>query len=175
MDKNVKKIETKNYIILAVVLVVTVIAVFYARSWYLETKSVTVNSSQMLEVVKEIHQEELENYTLENPRFILYVASSQDKSISEFEKELKRMIISEELENYFLYLNSDEIQKSKLNKTLIEMAKNASVRKDISNADEVSLYIVETGRITKVISNAEKLSAPEIRNTLTKYGVIDNA
>ena len=80
-----KKIPAKNYIILAVVVLFTVISVFYARSWYLTTKEYENKNSVIKEVALEINQSEISNYTLENPKFILYVSSGQNQDIKPFE------------------------------------------------------------------------------------------
>ena len=166
-----KKIKAKNYIILGLILVLTIIAVFYARSWYLETKSYYATNSVILDVVKEINEDEIGNYTLENPKFILYVASGENANIKEFEKEIKHIIVEKELENNFLYLNIDNNDKNELK----ALASSKVISDKIDIDSQVSMYIIENGKINKTIINAEELTSKQIKSLFQKYGVIDNA
>ena len=170
-----KKTKTKNYVILIVIIVVTIMAVFYCRSWYLETKSVYATDSAMLNVIKEINEDEISNYTLENPRFILYVASGQNGNIKNFENDMIGLITDEELENYFLYLNLDKVNVSDLKDKLKDLTDDKQIQKNIDIRSNVSMFVIENGRITKAITQADNLSISKIKNLLKTYGVIDNA
>ena len=86
-----KKIPTKNYIILFVIVSLTVIGVFYARGWYNTTKEYYSRNSVMKEVVSEIKEEEIQNYSLESPNFVLYVSSGRDSLVKPFENNFKNI------------------------------------------------------------------------------------
>lgn len=174
MSKENKKIETKNYIILLLIVLVTVFAVFYLRNVYIVSKVYYNDNSVMLEVVKEVGQDELQNYLIENPKIVLYVSPKQNQNIKSFEKTLKNLIVKEEIENEIIYLDSDNID----NKLLKQKLKNITVSKQKDKIEEdsmVSMYIVENGKITNIVTNAEKKSKGQIKTLLTKYGVIENA
>ena len=66
-----KKIPLKNYIILCVIILLTVISVFYIRSWYITSKDYYSRNSVIKDVVHEINVDEISNYTLESPKFLL--------------------------------------------------------------------------------------------------------
>lgn len=174
MSKEIKTINSKNYVILAVIIVVTVIVVFYMKSWYITTTEHYENNSIMLEVANEINENELDNYTLENPKFILYISSGKNQNIKSFEKQMKKIIIDKELENTTLYLNSDTINKENLNTKLQKYASNETIKQKINMNSQISIYIFENGKIIRTIINAEKSSPDQIKTLLTKYGVIDN-
>lgn len=174
MSTKTKKIEAKNYIIVGLIVLITIIAVFYARSLYIMSKEYYNDNSIMLEVVKEVKQEELQNYLIENPKFVLYVSSGQNKDIKNFEKTFKTTIVKEEIEDQILYLNSDNIDKKSLKQDLEKIAENNQKEKINSNS-VISMYIIENEKITGVIENAEKLSTEQITSLFKKYGVIENA
>jgi len=174
MAKENKKIEPKNYIILLVIVVLTVLAVFYARNLYIMSKVYYDDNSVMLEVVKEVGQDEIQNYLIENPKLVLYVAPKQNNDMRKFEKTFKNLIIKEELEDSILYLDKTNIDINALKQTL----KNISTKKTkdkIDNDSNVSMYIIDNGQVTNVITNADKKSKNEIKKLFQKYGVIDNA
>ncbi len=170
-----KQIRTKNYIILAVLIIVTVLAVFYARSWYITTKEYYAVNSIMLDTVSEIQPNELANYTLENPKFTLYVSSGQNSNIKEFEEQFQKNIIDQNLSSSIIYLNADNISQADLTKELQSYAENDQVKKRINTASAVSMYIFDNGKITNAIINAQQSSPEQINVLLKKYGVIDNA
>ena len=170
-----KEIPTKNYVILAVLILATVLAVFYARGWYNTTKEYNSQHSTMLTIVNEINQEEIANYTLENPKFILYVSSGQNANIKAFEKKFKKVVINKELSNSMLYLNSDGVNLEEFNKTLKEYAANDKLKSKIKNDGNVSMFIFENGKITNAIIDANNFSTKQLEKLLKKYGMIDNA
>lgn len=174
MTKENKKITPKNYIILGVIIVVTVIAVFYMRSWYIATKEYYATNSIMLDTINEINVDELDNYILENPKFILYVSSGQNGNIKSFEKQMKKIIVDEELENLTLYLNSDNINMETLKSKLTKITNNENLKNKVNTNSEISIYIIENSKMTNAIINAEKSSPNQIKNLLQKYGVIEN-
>lgn len=174
MSKENKKIEPKNYIILLVLVVLTVFAVFYTRNLYIMSKVYYNDNSVILDVVKEVGQDEIQNYLIENPKLVLYVAPKQNSDIKKFEKTLKNLIVKEELEDSILYLDKTNTDMDKLKQTLQNIS-TKKVKEKIDNDSNVSMYIIDNGQVTNVITNADKKSKNEIKNLLQKYGVIDNA
>ena len=114
MSKQTKKIETKNYIILLVIVAITIFAVFYMRNLYIVSKVYYSDNSVMLDVVKEVDQNELQNYIIENPKIVLYVSDSQNQDTKKFEKTFKNIIVSEGIEDEILYLDANNIDSSNL-------------------------------------------------------------
>ena len=67
-----KKIPKKNYIILAVVVLITVALVFYVRDWYITTNEYYAENSTIKDVSREIREDEISNYTVESGKFAIY-------------------------------------------------------------------------------------------------------
>ena len=104
-----REIPVKNYVILILVFLVTIVAVFYVRDWYNTTKNYYAQNSVMTKVVREIKSEEISNYILENQRFILYVSSGQNGELKNFENDLKDLIKKMDLSEEVLYMNLDGV------------------------------------------------------------------
>ena len=168
-----KKIPFKNYMILGLVVVVTVLAVFYMRNWYIMTK-IYNNTSPMLDVVSEINADEISNYVMENQNFIIYVSSSTNDKVKGFEKNFSKYIVDKGISNSILYINLDTNDNALLTNQLITYARTKDVKNNINN-NGVSIYIFDNGDITKVITNVDKVNIRQIDKIFKKYGVIDNA
>ena len=163
--------KVKNYIILIVIIVVTVIAVFYARNYYLETKKYYGDNSVMLEAVNEIHENELNNYILENPKFVLYTSSLENEKTKSFENNFKNFIVNEELNSDFIYLSLDEVNKGEL-QNLLEKTAKKSIKEQIKVKNNVSMYVIENGKIVEVINDAENYQIDNLKNIIKQYGVL---
>ena len=70
-----EKIEMKNYVIFGFVCVVSVFLVWYCASWYRTTEEYRVETSPIVEMISEIHMDEVSNYILDNGNITIYVTS----------------------------------------------------------------------------------------------------
>ncbi len=164
-----RKIPLKNYAILLVVSILFVFLVFYMRNWYNTTKIYYNGGSLILDVSTQINKEELGNYALENPNFILYTSSGYDDKIKKLEKDLKDYITKNHINN-IVYLTSDD----SFNDSLKDYALNDKVKNKMNNDGTIGIYYFENGKISKVITSAEDKSANEVEKLFKKYGMIDN-
>jgi len=167
-----KQIPSKNYVILFVVILLTVLAVFYARNWYLMAKEYSSGNSPMLKVISEINPDEIGNYTMESPRFILYTSSGLNSDIKGFESSFKNYVIDKNLSGNMVYINTANIDLDNFNNKL----KSYSISNNEMNSnDNVTMYIFINGKITKVINDANDLTIKKIDKIFKKYGILDNA
>lgn len=165
-----KKIPTKNYVILFVVIGLTVVLAFYIRDWYIMTKEYYAQNSVIRDVVSEIREDEISNYVLENPRFIMYVSSGKNMEVKDFESSFKSLIEKMEIQNDMLYLNAEGIDMSKFNENLKQdYAGNSTIAKRISNSSQATIYIFDEGKIIGVINNAHKYSNNQLQTLLEGY------
>ncbi len=170
-----KKIPTKNYIILFVVVSLTVIGVFYARGWYNTTKEYYSRNSVMKDVVSEIKEEEIQNYSLESPNFILYVSSGQDALVKPFENSFKGIAQKLSMQKDILYLNVDGVDKNSfINNLKNKFSLNNNVSNKITTSSSATIYIFEEGKISKVLNNVHKYSNVQIESILSDYGMMEN-
>ena len=100
-----REIPKKNYIIFAFVIVVSIGIILYCMRWY--TMSQSVDKSNVMDgVVSELKSDELSSYLLDNPNVIVYLAPSDSDENKSLEDELQNLIVSKNLTNEFIYLDS---------------------------------------------------------------------
>ena len=108
-----RKIPIKNYIILGVIILFTLLILYYFYMWVDVYKESKINIPIMDKYMSVINYNELDNYVVENPNTIVYVSVLEDENIREFEKQLKNKYKVNEIENEVLYMNITEEFKSK--------------------------------------------------------------
>lgn len=170
-----KEIPNKNYIILAVIILITILAVFYARNWYITTKEYNSDNSPVTKAINEIHQEELDNYALENSKFILYTSSGLNPNIKNFETKFRKFIINKNLSQSMLYINTADIDLEHLNRQLKNYAATENIKSKINSTENVNMYIFENQKIISVITETNKLEIKQINEILKENGMLDNA
>ena len=111
--KKEKNIPLKNYIILAVVLILSIILVIYFYMWYNAYEESKLNTMIMDKYLQVINYNELNNYLVENKDAVIYSSVLEDQKIRDFEKKFKNIIIKNSLNNDILYLDLTEELKDK--------------------------------------------------------------
>ena len=166
-----KKIPSKNYIILCVLIVATIVSTFYVRSWYITNKEYYSRNSVIKDIIREINVDEIGNYTLESPRFMLYVSSGANAEVKEFENGFKKLIKKLEISEDILYLNIDNV-----NYDLYSNLRNFAVNEKISSLifeSKASLYIFSDGKIVGVLNDVDNFSDKQIQSFIKKWGFIN--
>lgn len=106
MNKNeLRKIPTKNYIILSGVILITIILLYYFYIWVDFYKESKINIPIMDKYMTVINYNELDNYIVENPNTMVYVSVLEDNKIREFEKRFKNKYKNNMVLNEILYMN----------------------------------------------------------------------
>ena len=89
--KKEKNIPLKNYIILAVVLILSIILVIYFYMWYNAYEESKLNTMIMDKYLQVINYNELNNYLVENKDAVIYSSVLEDQKIRHFEKKFKNI------------------------------------------------------------------------------------
>ena len=168
-----REIPVKNYVILILVFLVTIVAVFYVRDWYNTTKNYYAQNSVMTKVVREIKSEEISNYILENQRFILYVSSGHDSGIKNFEDDFKNLIQSLDITDDVLYMNLDGVNSESFYDLLKNnYVRNSNIKNQIVDSNS-SLYLFTDGKVSGVLNNVSDYSIKRLENIIKSWGVDD--
>lgn len=166
-----KEIPKKNYIILAVILIFSTLFVFYLRGWYNTSKEYYSKNSEIKDVVREINQQDIDNYILESPKFILYTSSGQDSNIKQFENGFKKLIKKTGVQEDILYLNLDNVDKNEFNDYLqSKLSTNEKTSSQISEESSATVYVFDNGKIKDVLTNVNNYSAKQIETFFKKWG-----
>ncbi len=101
-----KKIPTKNYVILAVLILVTVLLTLFLASLYKNSEAI---SSNFYNYSNKITASEFKEYMLENDDAIIYLADKVVLTHESFENSLQEKIDSYGLKNKLVYIDKKEI------------------------------------------------------------------
>ena len=163
-----KEIPLKNYFILILVILLTILAVFYMRDWYNTSKEFYAQNSVMTKVVREIKNDEISNYILENQKFILYVSSGRNTNIKSFENEFKNLIQKMDLGENVLYMNLDEVDVSDFYNSLNSYASRKKVKNQIASSD-ASMYVFTDGKLTMLLNNVNNYSMKRLESIIDRW------
>lgn len=167
-----RKVPFKNYVILAVIILLTVTFVFYLRSWFNTSKEYYAQNSVMTQVVREIKSEEIANYTLENQKFILYVSSGQNSVVKNFEDDLRDLIKKMELGEEVLYMNLDGIDTDAFYNSLKDrFAANTKIKNQISVDTSANMYLFTDGKVTAVLNNVNNYSMKRLETIIDSWEI----
>ena len=165
-----RKVPVKNYVILAVIILLTVAFVFYLRSWFNTSKEYYAQNSVMTQVVREIKSEEIANYTLENQKFILYVSSGQNSTVKDFEDDLRNLIQKMDLGEEVLYMNLDGIDTNAFYDSLKnKFAANSKIKGQINSESPANMYLFTDGKVTALLNNVNDYSMKRLETIIDSW------
>ena len=151
-----REIPKKNYFILFIVIVLSLLIAFYFRNWYKAYEDSYLSKSIVGNYLFEINYKELDNYLVENQSAIIYVSKVGNEKIRNFEKKFINAINQNDLKNKILYLDlsnykGDTNNKYTINDKDITSVPNISVFKN-GKLDDIYVIDVDGYNIEKIIS-----------------------
>ena len=147
--EELRVIPRRNYLILGALIVVTLLLLYYFYMWidaYNETK---LNRPILDKYMEVINYNELDNYLVENPDTIIYVSVLEDKTIRDFEKQIKAVYKKHDMGRDVLYMDiTNEMSNEKIKNEMINKYNVGSL-----NMTNVPLIMVfEDGNIREIYS-----------------------
>lgn len=142
----------KNYILLAVLLVVTVFLTFFLSNLYKSRNNVV---SDFYGYCNKINSNEFDEFIMENPDSIIYIGDKNDLDFKEQESALKDEIEKKGLKNKIVYL-----EKSTLSKKFLSSLKS-KYGKSIDKKKTPVLLVVVDKKINKVVYLEDNLELNE--------------
>lgn len=103
--ENLRVVPTKNYVILGIIIIVTILLTFYINAWIKTYKENLYSESVLTGKVKEVNINELKEPFYEVNEVVLYVGYTNDKKLYNEEKEMLKIIKKEDLNEWVMYLN----------------------------------------------------------------------
>lgn len=169
-----KQIPKKNYIILSVIVIITIILTFICRNAYIEYKKANEKNSVMANYLVVVNDEEFNNYVLENQNAIIYFSNSKDEEKNEFEEKLKKIISQLGIENQMVFLNNKNMNEKSFSKI-----KNKYFDESLKNENIgifTNIFIMENGKITTVLYKEKKqINIDDVIELLTNKGIMAQA
>ena len=124
MEKE-RNIPLKNYIILGVVLILSVIVVIYFYMWNNAYEESKLNTTIMDKYLQVINYNELNNYLIENKDAVIYISVLEDQKIRNFERKFKSIIVNNSLNSDILYLDlTSELKNNNTKKEIDKTIKD---------------------------------------------------
>lgn len=146
-----KKIPLKNYFILGIILASSIFIVLYINKLYLSTKN---NDNILNEFIKEIKIQEIDNYIIENPNFIIYLGYKSNDNKS-FEKKFKKLVTKYDLQRDIVFIDINQFNDVAFNEFCNKYAG------ELLNKDS-SLIIIDNQKVIDVLDITKENSDIEL-------------
>ena len=110
---NTRRVPVQNYVKLGLLILGVVILVVFLGNWYRNYREYQLTIPVIEGTFQnEIKGEEVYNYMLENENAILYLGTASDEDCRKLEKELKKYVVEENLQQVITYLNLSEVENT---------------------------------------------------------------
>lgn len=147
MKEELRKVPFKNYVILGIIIVVSVLILYYFYLWVDAYNESKLNKPIMNKYMEVINYNELDTYLIENPDTIVYVSILENKEIRDFEKKFKRVFKKKKILNDILYLDITEEVKDEKTRNELKEKYNVSA---VSILDVPVIIVIDNGSIKSV-------------------------
>jgi len=180
MKKEVRKIPTKNYVVVTVITFVTFLVLGYFVFWYKSNleyrKDNSILSGYLSEIQEDRVVENLTNYLIDNPNTLLYVSYGNDSTVKDFEYELKRLIDEYNIRSNFIYIDLNDITDKKFVNNLKENFFSDNLKnKNISLEKQTNIFVFESGKIEDILYDSkETINLIDVKIFLMRHEVIEN-
>ena len=111
--KDERNVPFRNYVILSILLILSVIFVIYFYMWYSEFYNTKIYTPIIDDYLNVINYNELDTYLIENKNVIVYTSILYDEESRNFEKKFTKVIKDYSLSNKIIYLDLTEQYKDK--------------------------------------------------------------
>lgn len=166
--------DYKNYGILALILIGTLIVVVYALRWHNVYEEERQNRTFITENLHEIKIEEFENYIVDNRDAVIYFGLTDDVLSREFETSFRRVIVDYHLQEQIVYMNVNELRDNGLELKLEEYYGNDDLsEKDIYLSETPALAVFVNAKLVDYIAGS-RLNVTRAVSLLKEYDVIED-
>ncbi len=167
--KKEKEIPLKNYILLSIVLILTIVVVIYFFLWKNTYEKSKLQTPILDDYLLVINYNELNNYLVQNKDAIIYVSKLNDESIRLFENKFKNIINKNNLNNKILYLDlTEELKENNIVKEI-----NKKYGKEMTEVP--TIVIIKDGKISSSYNIKEnKYNIKLLEKYLEKEDVIND-
>ena len=100
-----KEVKTKNYFVLLLIILSTIITSLYLFSWYKQYDNNKLNDPVITDTLMEVKYNNLSNILQERDFLVVYMCTTSEKTCRSFESKFKKYITSNNLNDDIVYLN----------------------------------------------------------------------
>ena len=144
-------IPKKNYIIVGIITIVTLILTFALSTYYKNQKNYENEMNAIMSFLSEIKIEELDNFITENHDIMIYVSNS-DINNNEIQVKVKKVINRNNYAKDIVYLNMKDLSEE----FYASFASKYFDDKTNTNIVSDSLIIMKNGKVINIINITEE-------------------
>lgn len=142
-----RAIPTKNYVILVVMFIAIIALVLYLCNLYHVYDAHQREIPVIRDTLFEIQPGEIEHYVMENPTTVFYMCTAADELCRDYEKDLKKLVEKEELQNTIIYVNLSNVDQNEFVDTF-----NTTYPYKVSLKKNYPVFVVfEDGKINSIL------------------------
>ena len=149
---NEKKKNLKNYFILILIFALGIGITLYLSKLYHVYDEYQKQTPVIRGVISEITNEELDHYLLENPTIVIYMCTSSDMLCRNFEKDFKRLIEKENLQEEIVYLNLSDVNQEEF----VEKFNEKYAYRNKLTSKYPAIVLFEEGKIRSILQGSSK-------------------
>lgn len=161
-----KKITRKNYFVLGIVLLITIILVIFINNLIRDYKYMKAGITPLSMTLSQISINEIDIALTELNEAILIIGDAKTKENRKLERELLKKIKSENIENYVYYCNSsnDSNYLNRLNKELGKFSGRL-------NKTPAIIYFKNSEIVELIDSSVNELTSDDLEKLVLKYQI----
>lgn len=166
-----RKVPTKNYVILLVVFLVAFLLVYYLYRFYIVYSNFQKETPILRDVLPEITDQELQHYVQEAPTTAIYLCTASNDTCRGFEKSFKKLIEKRNLKTYITYVNLSNTNLDEFSKKI-----NEEYSYKVKLKSKYPAFIVfEDNEIRDILQNSKKtkLTITEVDQFLKRNKIGD--
>ncbi len=172
-SKNVS-IPRRNYIIFFIMVIFTITLTLILRNWYNLNKNLNQKNTIMSKFLVSVNEEEFSNYIMENNNVLIYLASSKNDSLEDFELEFKNMLIEYNLQEQIIFIDLSQVDNAFFSNLTENYFSDNLKNIELSNFDNI--LIMENGKINAILyTKPTKMNIDDVDKFFYDRGVIAQA
>ncbi|MBQ2639942.1 MAG: hypothetical protein IJF92_04175 [Bacilli bacterium] len=162
--KEEKNIPIKNYVILGIIFLISIILVIYLCRCY----KVYDESQRETPIVRghlsEITENEIDSYLVENPSTVFYMCTASDFTCRNYEKDFIKLIDEKNLSNSIIYVN---LSNADIDTFVDNFNKNHKYKVKLTK-EYPALIVFDESKIISILqgNRKEKLTISQTKNFL---------
>ena len=145
--EELRVIPKNNYLILGVVILVSLLLIYYFYMWFDAYNETKLNRPILNKYMDVINYNELEDYLIESPNAIIYASVLENSEIRDFEKQFKAILKAHQIDKDLLYMDiTNELSN---NKTKKEMISKYTIN-NINISDVPVIIVIDNGKLSNI-------------------------
>ncbi len=170
MTSSKKEIPVKNYLVLGVIIVLTLLASLYIFAWFKQYNESKINTPIITSTLREVEYNNLDTVLQERDVLIMYMCTTDEEICRSFEKKFASYVNQNNLTEEIIYLN---LGYNRDNNNLLQKVYNNYKSDDLVKKvyEYPTLVIFNQGKIVDVLSSNGKntITIDQVDDFLESY------